>query len=136
MPGIQDTIMGVGRGYQGGLDPWILKLLANKGCFLISRDKNRNSPFLAPLEKNLGKSPTGPSLEKILPTPMVTMRFYFMLGLALVISDCGITAECGVKKSGNTSAAHICAFCETKSLCKKAKCDAYGLFCGIINHNR
>jgi len=38
------------------------------------------------------------------------------------------TAECGVYKSVNTSAAHVCAFCETKSLCKNAKCDAYALF--------
>ena len=34
----------------------------------------------------------------------VTMRFYFKLWLVLVTSDCGITAECGVDKSVNTSA--------------------------------
>jgi len=32
-----------------------------------------------------------------------------------------------VDKSVNTSTAHVCAFCETKSLCKNAKCDAYAL---------
>jgi len=54
------------------------------------------------------------------------MRFCFKLGVVLVSSDCGITAD--VDKSVNTSAAHDCAFCETKSLCKNAKCDAYKLF--------
>ena len=51
-----------------------------------------------------------------------------MLGLVLVTSNCGITAECSVNNSVNTAAAYICTFCETKSLCKNAKCDAYGLF--------
>ena len=66
----------------------------------------------------------------------VTMRFYFMLGLVLVTSDCGITAECSVNKSVNTTAAHICAFCDTKSLCKNAKCEAYALFRGTNSNNR
>jgi len=61
--------------------------------------------------------------------------FYFKLGLVLVTSDCGITAECGVDKSGNTSTAHVSAFCETKSLYKRAKCDAYALR-GTNSHNR
>jgi len=56
------------------------------------------------------------------------MSFGFRLGLVLVTSDCGITTECGVDKSVNTSAAHVCAFCETKSLCKNAKCDTHVLF--------
>jgi len=64
------------------------------------------------------------------------MRFYFMLGLVLVTSDCGIMSECSVNKSVNTTAAHICAFCETKSLCKNAKCDAFGLLRGTSSHNR
>jgi len=64
------------------------------------------------------------------------MRFYFMLGLVLVTSDCGITAACGVNKSVNTTAAYICTFFETKFLCKNAKYDAYGLFRGINSHNR
>jgi len=59
-----------------------------------------------------------------------------MLGLVLVTSDCGIIAECSVNKSVNTTAAHICAFCETKSLCKNAKCDACGLFHDTNSHNR
>jgi len=41
-----------------------------------------------------------------------------------------------VNKSVNTTAAHICAFCETKSFCKNAKYDAYGLFRGTNSHNR
>jgi len=63
------------------------------------------------------------------------MRFNFKLGLVLVTSDCGITAECGVDKSVDTSAAHICAFCHTMSLCKNAKRDAYTPFCGTNSHN-
>jgi len=59
-----------------------------------------------------------------------------MLGLVLVTSDCGITAECSVNKSVNTTAVQIRAFCETKSLCKNAKCDAYGLFRGTNSQNR
>ena len=33
-------------------------------------------------------------------------------------------------KSVNTNAAYVCAFCETKSLCKNAKRDAYTRFFG------
>ena len=54
-------------------------------------------------------------------------RNRFMLGRVLVTSCCGITAECSVNKSVKTTAAHICAFCETETLWKNAKCDAYGL---------
>jgi len=56
-----------------------------------------------------------------------------MLGLVLVASDCGNTAECSVNMSFNTTTAHIC---EAKSLCKNGKCDAYGLFRGTNRHNR
>ena len=59
-----------------------------------------------------------------------TMRLCFKLGLALVTSDCESTAECGADKSVSTSEAHVCTFCETKSLCKNAKCDTHTLFCG------
>jgi len=60
-----------------------------------------------------------------------------MLGRVLVTSCCGITAECSVNKSVKTTAAHIiCAFCETESLWKNAKCDAYALFCGTNSDNR
>jgi len=38
----------------------------------------------------------------------------------------------GVNKSVNPSTAHICAFCETKSLCKNTS----GLFCGTNSHTR
>jgi len=64
----------------------------------------------------------------VIPGVEVTMRFYFILGLVLVTSDCGITAERSVDKLVNTSAAHIWAFCDTKSLSKNAKCDTYALF--------
>jgi len=33
-----------------------------------------------------------------------------------------------VDQSVNTSSAHVCAFCEIKSLCKNAKCATYTLF--------
>jgi len=56
------------------------------------------------------------------------MCFHFILGLVLVTSDRGITAERSVDKLVNTSAAHFCTFCETKSLRKNAKCDAYAFF--------
>jgi len=36
----------------------------------------------------------------------VTVRFCFKLGLALVTSDGGIIAKCGVDKSVNTSETH------------------------------
>ena len=78
----------------------------------------------------------GGTRGSVLPGIRVTMRFYFMLGLVLVTSDSGITAECAVNMPVNTSTAHICAFCETRSLCKNAKCDAYGLFCGTNSCNR
>jgi len=63
-------------------------------------------------------------------------RDRYMLGLVLITSDCGNTAECSVNMSVNTTAAHICAFCETKSLCKNSKCDVYGLFRATHSHNR
>jgi len=72
----------------------------------------------------------------VLPGIKVTMRFYFILGPVLVTPDRGITAECSVNKSVNTTAAHVCAFCETKPLCKNAKCDTYALFRGTNSHNR
>ena len=46
---------------RGGLSPpWILKLLAKKVVFSISRGKNQISPLLAPPGKILGKSSTAP----------------------------------------------------------------------------
>jgi len=51
MPGV----MGVRREGQGAWLPWILKLLARKGCFSISRGKKQISPLLAPTGKNFGK---------------------------------------------------------------------------------
>jgi len=54
--------MGVGKGGLG--PPWILKLLAKKVIFSISRGKKQMSPLLAPLEEILGKSPTAPPWKK------------------------------------------------------------------------
>jgi len=71
----------------------------------------------------------------VLPGIKVTMCFCFKLGLVLVKSDCGMTAKCDEDKSVNTSTMYVCAFCETKSLCKNAKCDAYILFWGTNSHN-
>jgi len=62
--------MGVGRGEREALAPWILKLLAKKVVFSISRGKKQISPLLAPPGKNFGKIPYWPPLEKIFPTPM------------------------------------------------------------------
>jgi len=62
------------------------------------------------------------------------MRFYFMLGLVLVTSVCGITAECGVNKSVNTSAANFYAFCET-SLVQKREVRRLRTYCGTNSHN-
>jgi len=67
--------MGVGRrgARLGFAPPWILKLLTKKLDFSISRGKNQISSLLAvSWKKNLGKSPTGPSLQKILPTPVMS----------------------------------------------------------------
>jgi len=51
-------------GEGGAKTPWILKLLAKKVVFPISRGKNQISPLLVPPEKILGKSPTGPPWKK------------------------------------------------------------------------
>jgi len=57
------------------------------------------------------------------------MRFISSWDFFSHIRECGITAECGVDKSVNTSTtAHVCAFGENKPLCKNAKCDAYTFF--------
>ena len=61
----------------------------------------------------------------VLPGIEVTMGFCFKLGLVLFTSDCGLTAECGVDKSVNTSSTHV-----------SPKCDAYTLFCGTNSHNQ
>jgi len=52
--------MGVGRGEQGGQAPLDFKIISKNIVFSISRGKNQISPLLVPLEKILGKSPTGP----------------------------------------------------------------------------
>jgi len=63
--------MGVEKGGAGR--PWILKLLAKKGCFFNFEGQKPNFTTFAPsLKKIWGKSPTALPLEKILPTPMGT----------------------------------------------------------------
>jgi len=51
----------MGVGSSGFARPWILKLLAKKVIFLISKGEKQISPLLAPLENFLGKSPIAPS---------------------------------------------------------------------------
>jgi len=65
--------MGVGRGgARRGLAFLVLEIISKKGCFFNFEGQKPNfNTFVPPLEKILGKSPTGPPLEKILPTPMV-----------------------------------------------------------------
>ena len=69
-----NNTMGVGREARGPRLPWILKLLAKKVVFSISRGKNQSSPLLAPW-KNFGKIPNWPPLETIFPTPMNNTLF-------------------------------------------------------------
>jgi len=52
--------MGVGKWAGGFWPPWILKLLAKKVVFSISRGKNQISPLFAPPDKNFGKFPYCP----------------------------------------------------------------------------
>jgi len=53
------------EGEPGGFGPrWILKLLAKKVVFSISRGKNQISPLLTPLEKILSNPPTCPPWKK------------------------------------------------------------------------
>jgi len=59
--------MGVGK---WGRRPWVLKLLAKKGCFLSFQWKKTYFTAFDPPGKILEKSPSAPPLEKILPTPM------------------------------------------------------------------
>jgi len=54
----------------GGKAPWILKILTKKFIFLVLSGNQQISPLLASPRKILEKSASGPSLEKILPTPM------------------------------------------------------------------
>ena len=58
--------------------------------------------------------------------------FLFQVGTCSSHIRLWITDECGVDKSVNTSAVHVCAFYETRTLCKNAKCDAYNVFCGTV----
>ena len=55
-------LLRVGRGCRGAkIPPWILKLLAKKGCFFNFEGQKTNfTAFGLPLEKIFGKSPTAP----------------------------------------------------------------------------
>ena len=62
--------MGVGRG-GGALAPLNFEIISKKRLVFQFRGvKTKFHNFCPPLEKIWGKSPTGPLLEKILPTPM------------------------------------------------------------------
>jgi len=54
----------------GPRPPWILKILAKKGCFLSFEWEKTNFTTFASPWKNFGKIPWCPPLEKFLPTPM------------------------------------------------------------------
>jgi len=57
--------------------PWLLKCLARKVVFLVSRGKNEISLLLAPLEKLLEKSTFRlPTVENIHLTPMVGLTMF------------------------------------------------------------
>jgi len=59
------------RGGQGrGKPPWILKILAKKVVFPISRGEKQISPLLAPSWNKFWENPLLPFPGKKLPTPM------------------------------------------------------------------
>jgi len=66
---MQVKTMGSGNGALAS--HWILKFSAKKVVFLVLSGKNQISPLIHLPWKNLGRSPSGPPLEKILPTPML-----------------------------------------------------------------
>jgi len=62
--------MGVGRGAGEAIHPWILKISANKVCFLsFEWEKSNFTTFGHPLEK-FWKNPLVDPNRKIVPTPM------------------------------------------------------------------
>ena len=72
--------MGVGKG------PWILKISAKKVNFLVSSGKNHTLPVWPP-RHILEKSPSGPHLKKILPTPMVVPWKVYKMTHVLQFTD-------------------------------------------------
>jgi len=56
--------MGVGRGDRGAFPPWILKLLAKKGCFFNFEGLKTNFTTFGPPGKNFGKIPFWPTPGK------------------------------------------------------------------------
>ena len=102
-------------------------------CRVWHSGSNTNSTDYAIVRIQSNPSPVKCSS---LPGIKVTMRFCFKLGLVLVTSDCGITADCYVDRSVNTNTAHACAFYETKTVCKNAKFHAYTLFFSTNSHNQ
>ena len=85
------SAMGVRRGGRGGKHhPGFWNYLQKKVVFSISSGKKQISPLLAHPGKSFGKIPYCPPLEKILPTPMCSVRcavchvFWFCLLFFLV----------------------------------------------------
>ena len=70
--------VGVERRGRGRPCPLDFEIICKKRLFFQFRGvKNKFHHFWHPLEKILGKSPTAPPLEKILPTPMFVSELYF-----------------------------------------------------------
>ena len=67
----RNVAMGVGRGAHGGTKtpPGFWNYEQKKVVFSISREKNKFHHFWPPLEKILGKSPTGPPWKKFFRRP-------------------------------------------------------------------
>jgi len=63
--------MGVGRRTGEALDPLDFENFSKKGCFLSFEWKKSNFTTFGPALENVWKNPLAPSLEKILPTPMI-----------------------------------------------------------------
>jgi len=55
--------MGVGRGQGGPRSPWILKILAKNGCFVVSNGKKTNFTTFGPLLEKFWKKPLVPPLK-------------------------------------------------------------------------
>jgi len=118
------------EGQGGYCPPWILKLLAKK-LFLQCRGvKNLFHHFWPPLEKNLGKSPTGLPLEEILPTPMDKKPNFYLINVfcvVIVVQKCRLLCQAQVSSLILYCIAarylwclrpklHICAACCSDSL--------------------
>jgi len=81
------ALMDVGKGGRGALAPQGFENFSKKGWFLnFEREKTNFATFGHPW-KNFGKSPTGPSLERILPTPFPMMALLWTMMALLWTSN-------------------------------------------------